>query len=45
MEKKPYAPPAVTDHGKAVEQTKGFGGKFYESLMPKPVSDFDRPWT
>jgi hypothetical protein len=41
MEKKPYAPPAVTQHGKAVEQTKGLGGKYLETLMPKVISDYD----
>jgi hypothetical protein len=30
MEKKPYSPPTVTDHGDAVEQTKGISGRCWE---------------
>lgn len=45
MDKKPYTVPTVTEHGKAVEQTKGVGGRFFESLMPKVISDYDNPVT
>lgn len=31
MQKKPYTPPQVTDLGDAIEQTKGFGGDYYET--------------
>lgn len=30
MEKKPYSPPTVTQQGNAVEQTNGFGGRYWE---------------
>jgi hypothetical protein len=35
-EKKPYTPPTVTEHGNAVQSTKGFGGKYFEMMNPKP---------
>jgi hypothetical protein len=41
MEKKPYTPPTVTEQGNAVQQTRGVGGKFMESLLNKAVSEFD----
>jgi hypothetical protein len=40
-EKKPYTPPTVTEHGDAVQQTRGMGGKFFESYLNKSVSEFD----
>lgn len=43
MEKKPYTPPTITEHGKVVEQTKGMGGEIWESLNPKYFSDIDWP--
>lgn len=43
MEKKPYSAPTITEHGKAVEQTQGVGGKLWEPFMTKLYSDFDRP--
>ena len=30
MQKKPYAQPTVTDHGDAIEQTKGMAGRCWE---------------
>jgi hypothetical protein len=30
MERKPYSPPTVTDHGNVVEKTKGWGGDWWE---------------
>jgi hypothetical protein len=41
MEKKRYAPPTITTHGDAVELTRGFGGKYFEAFMSKPVSDLE----
>jgi len=41
MEKKPYTPPTMTEHGNAVQQTRGFGGRFLESYLNKSVSQFD----
>lgn len=32
MEKKPYTPPTVTDHGSVVEKTKGTIGTSYEFM-------------
>jgi hypothetical protein len=43
MEKKPYSPPVITQHGDAVRQTKGFGGRYWELYSPKSVSDFEDP--
>jgi hypothetical protein len=40
MEKKPYVPPTVTEHGNAVKKTLGIGGKYYEPLMNKLTSDW-----
>jgi hypothetical protein len=34
--KKPYTPPTVTEHGNAVQSTKGFGGKYFEMMSTKP---------
>ncbi len=31
MEKKPYSPPTLTDHGSVVELTKGLIGYMYET--------------
>lgn len=42
-EKKPYTPPTVTEHGNAVQQTRGWGGRFMESYMNKYTSQFDNP--
>lgn len=39
MEKKPYTPPTITEHGDAVKQTKGFGGEFWEMMTPRTTSD------
>ena len=33
--KKPYTAPTVTEHGNAVEATKGFGGKYFEVMSTK----------
>ncbi|MGH7447836.1 MAG: hypothetical protein ACREK1_02225 [Longimicrobiales bacterium] len=41
MQKKPYTPPTITEHGKAVEQTKGFGGTNWETMSPQLGSDVD----
>jgi hypothetical protein len=30
MQKKPYTQPTITDHGDAVEQTKGMTGRCWE---------------
>jgi hypothetical protein len=38
MEKKPYNPPAITTQGNVVDQTKGFGGIYYEAWNPRPTS-------
>jgi hypothetical protein len=32
MVKKPYSPPTLTDHGDAVEKTKGLGGAWWEYI-------------
>lgn len=32
MQKKPYAPPKLTDHGSVVKQTKGMGADAYETM-------------
>jgi hypothetical protein len=39
MQKKPYTPPTITEHGKVIEQTKGVGGRYWEVINPKPASD------
>jgi hypothetical protein len=41
MEKKPYTPPTITEHGDAVRQTKGFGGEYWEMMTPKFHSDVE----
>jgi hypothetical protein len=41
MEKKPYTPPTLTEHGDAVQQTRGFSGKYWETLLNKNWSDYD----
>lgn len=41
MEKKPYAPPTITEHGNAVKETKGFGGKYWEIMSPRSSSELD----
>jgi hypothetical protein len=38
QEKKPYAPPTVTEHGNAVKKTLGIGGKYWETLVYQFVS-------
>jgi hypothetical protein len=43
MEKKPYSPPAITQHGDAVRETKGFGLVYWEAYQPKTMSDFEDP--
>jgi hypothetical protein len=35
MEKKPYTPPTVTEHGDAVKKTNGMGGKYWEIMAPR----------
>jgi hypothetical protein len=40
-QKKPYTPPTLTEHGDVVEQTRGTGGKYWEILLPKVISDFE----
>ncbi|MEX0907867.1 MAG: lasso RiPP family leader peptide-containing protein [Gemmatimonadota bacterium] len=42
MEKKPYAPPTITEHGNVVEQTRGVGGDAWELYSTK-LSDYDYP--
>ena len=44
MEKKPYTPPTITEHGDAVKETKGFGGDFWEIMSRKPTSDVKVDW-
>jgi hypothetical protein len=39
MEKKPYTPPTITEHGSAVNETKGFGGEYWEMMNPRPSSE------
>lgn len=41
MEKKPYTPPTITEHGDAVKQTKGFGGEYWEVRSPRFHSDVE----
>lgn len=41
MEKKPYTPPTITEHGDAVKQTKGFGGPYWEMMSPRPTSEVE----
>ena len=43
MEKKPYSPPVVTEHGDAVQQTKGFGGRYWELYATKSQPDDPPP--
>jgi hypothetical protein len=40
-QKKAYSSPTITEHGKVVEQTKGFGGRYWEVTNPKPESDLE----
>lgn len=44
MEKKPYNPPTITEHGDAVKQTTGFGGTLWEMMSPRPSSDGKVGW-
>jgi hypothetical protein len=44
MQKKPYTPPTITEHGSAVEKTKGFGGEFWELANPRPTSAVELDW-
>lgn len=39
MDKKPYNPPTVTEHGNAVKQTTGIGGKYWELYAPRTTPD------
>lgn len=41
MEKKPYAPPTITEHGNAVKKTKGFGGPNWETMSSRNTSDIE----
>jgi hypothetical protein len=43
MQKKTWTTPGITEHGKVIEQTKGFGGKYWEILNPKAASDIIVP--
>ncbi len=45
MEKKPYSPPTLTDHGDAVEKTKGMGGPSWEYIgtMGGPPLPYEPP--
>ena len=49
MDRKPYAPPTLTDHGNAVEKTKGYTGKYWEyygtshGIILPPPDDPDDP--
>jgi hypothetical protein len=40
-QKKPYAPPTVTEQGDAVKETRGMGGKYMESFSERMWSDFE----
>ncbi|HEX6133732.1 MAG TPA: lasso RiPP family leader peptide-containing protein [Longimicrobiales bacterium] len=44
MEKKPYTPPTITEHGDAVKATKGWGGPLWEITNPKPAPESDIEW-
>jgi hypothetical protein len=44
MEKKPYTPPTITEHGDAVKVTKGFGGTIWEVMSPRQGSDVELEW-
>lgn len=44
MDKKPYTPPTITEHGDAVKETKGFGGHIWEALSPRQTSDIKFEW-
>jgi hypothetical protein len=44
MEKKPYTPPTITEHGNAVQETKGFGGTNWEVMSARLSSDVDPDW-
>ena len=39
MDKKPYSPPTITEHGDAVKETKGFGGDYWEMMTPRTTSE------
>jgi hypothetical protein len=41
MEKKPYSPPTITEHGDAVRETKGFGGTNWEPMSVRFGSGVD----
>ena len=41
MEKKPYTTPSITDHGSAVEKTKGVAGAAWEYWGGKHDIIFD----
>ena len=44
MEKKPYTPPTITEHGNAITATKGFGGEYWEMMSTKIGSDVKVEW-
>jgi hypothetical protein len=44
MEKKPYTPPTITEHGDAMKLTKGFGGEYWEFMNPRQTSDVEIDW-
>lgn len=39
MEKKPYTPPTLTDHGAVVEKTKGLMGFTWEYMGRRTVEE------
>ena len=39
MEKKPYTPPKITEHGDAIKETKGWGGTIWEMVTPRPAGE------
>ena len=39
MEKKPYTPPTITDHGSVVEKTKGMFGYSFEPMGELVIPD------
>lgn len=42
-QKKPYAPPTVTEQGDAVKETRGSGGKYMESYTERTWNEIDFP--
>lgn len=39
MQKKPYTPPTITEHGNVVKATNGLGGKYWEMYANKMYAD------